>query len=579
MKGDVNADNSFRSLSIAEGNSIPIIFYALLIGWGLINIVQGIFTEISYDEAYYWMYSKHLDWGYFDQPPMIALFIKLGTLFFDHEIGTRIITVLAQLILLVFLWKLLEEKTPTPKKIIFFFGIAASVVMFQAFGFVATPDSPLLLFITIFLFGYQRFLKQANAGNTLLLALSMAGMAYSKYHGGLFVLLIILSNTRLVLSRRFWLASFIALLIFLPHLYWQFQNHFPSFTYHLVSRSRPFELKHVLNYWPNQLVSFNPFFLGLVLYLMFKFKPVDKFERGIYFVITGFLLFFFISSCRGNVEPHWTIAASIGMIYLVYKRGIEHQSIMKYVYRVLFPSLALILVLRVALIFPFLPVNLKFHGEKAWCAEMLSIAGDKPVVFRNSYQKPSIYSFYTGHLASSLNSIDYRKNQFDLWNFEKGLHGKEVIFVSRENDPDATPYLFPNGKKVYIHPIKQFLAANKLEVAFKQEIPGKMNVGDTIRLQVELFNPYPYSITFNDSLFPIRFHALFFRKGNERTFSVISTTPVLSVMPSGVKTPLSFQFVVPDLSPDTYKFGIVLQSGNIQESLVSSMQTVHMVDK
>jgi len=573
-EGEKQEHNPFYTTTLSKSNGIPALFYIILVCWGIINITQGIFTEISYDEAYYWVYSKHLDWGYFDQPPMIALFIKCGNLFLSQEIGTRIMTILAQLVVLLVLWRLIDEKSPTHRRIFLFFGIVASVILFEAFGFIATPDSPLLLFTTIFLFAYKRFLIQENKGHTLLLGLSIAGMAYSKYHGLLFVMLIILSNITLLKSKQFWMAGLFAFLLFFPHLFWQYQHHFPSFIYHLVSRSRPFNIDHVLNYWPNQFLSFNPFFLGLVLYLLFKFKPADTFERGNYFVIIGFLLFFFISAGRGNVEPQWTVSACICMIPIVYKKSLEHLAIMKYVQRVLFPSLLLILFLRIALVVPILPINTKFFGEKSWCEKLLSIAGDKPVVFRNTYQKPSIYAFYTGRLATSLNSIDYRKNQYDLWNFEESLYGKEVILVTQVNDPYSIPYIFPNGKNVYIHPAKNFFAANQLEINIRTTIPGSMHVGDTISLTAELINPYPYTVNFNDAVFPIRFQSLLFKRGNDRTLEPIIMTPNLSGIPAYEKIPITIQFIVPDVCPDYYKLGFVMQMGILQETLISSMQKV-----
>ena len=46
--------------------------------------------ELSYDESYYWMYSQFMDWGYFDHPPMVALFIKMGTYIFGNTaLGVR----------------------------------------------------------------------------------------------------------------------------------------------------------------------------------------------------------------------------------------------------------------------------------------------------------------------------------------------------------------------------------------------------------------------------------------------------------------------------------------------------------
>ena len=42
------------------------------------------------DEAYYWQWSRHLDLGYYDQGPMIAWWIRAGTVVFGHTaLGVR----------------------------------------------------------------------------------------------------------------------------------------------------------------------------------------------------------------------------------------------------------------------------------------------------------------------------------------------------------------------------------------------------------------------------------------------------------------------------------------------------------
>ena len=42
------------------------------------------------DEAQYWVWSRHLDWGYYSKPPLIAWLIRLGTLWLGNgEFGVR----------------------------------------------------------------------------------------------------------------------------------------------------------------------------------------------------------------------------------------------------------------------------------------------------------------------------------------------------------------------------------------------------------------------------------------------------------------------------------------------------------
>src|ERR1700730_8917150 len=63
-----------------------------------LRLVAAALTPLSFDEAYYWMWSKHLATGYYDHPPMVALVIRLGTMIAgDTEFGVRLVSVLRAL--------------------------------------------------------------------------------------------------------------------------------------------------------------------------------------------------------------------------------------------------------------------------------------------------------------------------------------------------------------------------------------------------------------------------------------------------------------------------------------------------
>src|SRR5689334_25095207 len=63
-----------------------------------LRLVAAAWTPITFDEAYYWMWSKHLAGGYYDHPPMVALVIRLGTLVAgDTELGVRLVSILSAL--------------------------------------------------------------------------------------------------------------------------------------------------------------------------------------------------------------------------------------------------------------------------------------------------------------------------------------------------------------------------------------------------------------------------------------------------------------------------------------------------
>src|SRR3982074_515985 len=63
-----------------------------------LRLVAAAWTPLTFDEAYYWMGSKHLAGGYYDHPPGVAIVIRLGTMIAgDTELGVRLVSILLAL--------------------------------------------------------------------------------------------------------------------------------------------------------------------------------------------------------------------------------------------------------------------------------------------------------------------------------------------------------------------------------------------------------------------------------------------------------------------------------------------------
>src|SRR5579871_5837164 len=63
-----------------------------------LRLFASAWTPITFDEAYYWTWSKHLAGGYYDHPPMVAIVIRLGTMIAgDTEFGVRLVSILLAL--------------------------------------------------------------------------------------------------------------------------------------------------------------------------------------------------------------------------------------------------------------------------------------------------------------------------------------------------------------------------------------------------------------------------------------------------------------------------------------------------
>lgn len=466
---------------------LPIQLLALISLVFLLNLAQAQLTELLFDEAYYWYYAKEMAWGYFDHPPMVAALIKLGSYFFDGELGVRFMSSILSAATLLLLW-LMVDRDKKRQYIPHFVLLAFSMTLLNAYGFLMLPDTPLLFFSALFLWAYRRYLQQPGWLLAVFLGLIMAALMYSKYHAALVIIFVLLSNWRLVFDSRAWLAVAVALLAYLPHLNWLYQNDFVSLKYHLFER-------------PNRAYDFNDFTLGYLINLvalfgltfpwmyqaLFKTKSKDLFTKALLFLTYGVLIFFFISSFQRRVQTQWIIVVCIPMFILAFNCMLNNANIRKWLYRASVANMLILLWLRVGLIYePLFPIVFETHGNREWVGEIKSQIGNTPVVFENSYREAPMYSFYSGIPSFSLNNIFYRQNQYSIDSSEARMRHKKVLYIAKTYKRGDIGYTTAKGDSLYGRYIPDFESYRKLSCSVSPREDGTYNLS--------VYNPYKQAI-------------------------------------------------------------------------------------
>jgi hypothetical protein len=544
------------------------LFIICILSFGLLNILQAVLTPLNPDEAYYWMYSRYPAWGYYDHPPAIAVMIKVGYAIFKNELGVRLLVVFAQAIVFILLWQLLDkEKKKETGNVFLLFLLIFSFPSFNMFGFFATPDSPLLFFEALFLLLYKRFSEKNDWASALLLGVTMAAIMYSKYHGALLIILVVLSDLKLLRNPKAYAALALSILLFVPHIVWQYSNNFPSLNYHLVDRAYEITLKEFPQYIMNTLVIHNPLIFPAGLLIVFGKKNKSRFERTLTFIISGILIFFLLASFRYHVEPHWTALIVIPMTIMIFNNIDFTRPVYRYIKPALYFSIVIIMIARIALMFDILPVKFirkNYHESKNRFMEIKKIAGERPVVFTNSYQDPSRYTFYTGILSHSLNNLNYRKTQYDIWKFEEAVNGRNVLYVPHYLEggykEKLDKYPVSSGDTIYAKEYSGFRSLQR-ECCIIKGDRFSFKKGDTCNLELVIFNPYPYSIDLNNETFPVRFQACFFQKGQLMYNEFIGFSHDLNFINPGDTVTLSARFTIADVPPAKYKIAICTETG------------------
>ena len=401
-----------------------LLFYS---SWLLLALAQSASTELIADEAYYWVYSRFPAWGYFDHPPMIAFIIKSGYTIFHTELGVRLICAILGTFTILIAESLIERKNP-----ILFYTIVLSIGVLQITGFLAVPDTPLLFFTALFFYTYRSFIKNTNWKNTLLLAIAISLLFYTKYHGLLIVLFTFLSNIKLFTRWHTWLVGFFVLILYTPHLLWQWEHDWISFRYHLFeSNVNAYRLSYTTDYLLGQILLAGPLTGFILVPAAFIYKTKTQTEKALKFTLIGIYLIFLFSSFRGKVEVNWTMPAMIPLIVLSHQFILTKISWIKPLKVIAFISLLLIIAARIYLVVDVGPDNStkgRFRN-KAWAKTIEEKAGETPVVFYNSYQRASLFWFYSGKQSHSHNSYSDRKSNYNFWPTETNLLGKNVFIA------------------------------------------------------------------------------------------------------------------------------------------------------
>jgi dolichol-phosphate mannosyltransferase len=239
----VTAAGFSHALSSAQGEArwralaIGVVVYAFVL-----RLVYLGSIELLPEEAYYWDYSRHLDIGYLDHPPMVAWLIKLGTAVFGQsQFGVRVGALACSVFTSVFTYRLARNLYGEPSAL-------AALVLSQALpffflsGLLMTPDAPLTAAWAASLFYLERALVEDRSSAWWRLGFWLGVGIISKYTIALLVPAALVFMLRDRQSRR-WLrrwqpyaAALLALAIFSPVIIWNAHHEWASFVFQTSRR-------------------------------------------------------------------------------------------------------------------------------------------------------------------------------------------------------------------------------------------------------------------------------------------------------------------------------------------------------
>ena len=542
------------------------LFWTGLFVFFVLGILQAAFLGLHFDEAYYWLYSRNLAWGYFDHPPLMAVLIFGGTKLFGGYLGVRFFFVLLSSVSFILLWDMVK---PYSGSSLIFWLMVFSVGLWIPYTFYAVPDGPLFFFAILFLWLYKKYLQKPTWGIVFALAIAAAGLIYSKYHGFLLLLFVFLSNWKLIKERKAWVLVLMTLVLMIPHFLWQFENQFPTFRYHLVdSHQTAYKFDVTLNYLLGVILLTGPFLGWLFLYSAFKYRTSGSWEKALKYVFIGVFLFFFFVTFGGDIELHWPLIAYIPMFILAFAYIIKNERWQKLVKKVGIIGFFVFLAIRIYLIVgaSTCPVD-AIRNMAGWKNEMAILqkeAGDRPVVFSESYQKASLYAFYTNrpYTTYALLSGFYKYSQFDLYPTENNIQGKDVLFVSMDSSlmKNNVKHIKGNIKNWYLCDIPDFNSFQMLEMS--ADTSAFLLKDEVVEIpEINFYNPYSRIVELEKNA-QLQAHVQLYFEG-KRKWELADEIDLenLKIEPGGTASLKKLRFNLPDSLRGEHHFFLGLQNG------------------
>ncbi len=193
------------------------------------------------EEAYYWNYSAHLDIGYLDHPPMVAVLIKMfTTLFGTNEFGVRIASILCWMGAALFSFKLTRLINQGAEW--YAVMLLAILPFFFLHSLVITPDLPLIVCWSAALYYLYAALVLDNATSWYSAGIWLGLGMLSKYTIALLglatlIYLIVLPSARKWFVRKEpYVCLIITALLFTPVIYWNATHEWASFAFQSTRR-------------------------------------------------------------------------------------------------------------------------------------------------------------------------------------------------------------------------------------------------------------------------------------------------------------------------------------------------------
>jgi 4-amino-4-deoxy-L-arabinose transferase-like glycosyltransferase len=302
---------------------------AFCLFWLFVRFLYDGSRQLVPDEAYYWVWSRHLAAGFLDHPPMVALLIRASSAIFgETELGIRLGAAVLALGMILVIIELAKNICASEQGGHLAAWILLLSPMTTGLGTIVTPDTPACFFSACALACAVAVFPTSQESRPmwwipfgLFLGLALLSK-YTSVFLGLSILAALLSTNqgrRELLKPWSWLGALVALAVFMPNVIWNRDHNWACFRFQWHHGTQAADADA-----PSPIVDLGYFILGqiglftpILFVLMFaagastwrNWRNLPMRLRMILMSATVPLVFFALTSLRHKPEANWPIFA------------------------------------------------------------------------------------------------------------------------------------------------------------------------------------------------------------------------------------------------------------------------------
>ncbi len=300
----------------------------MIIGcFAVLRIIAASYIGFGNDESYYWVFSKHLQWNYFDHPPGVALLARFfsANLLLQEPLFLRLGSIVCCACSAWFIFKCVtlikNERAGWYAACLYTASCYAGITA----GILLMPDSPQMFFWTASMWMITKIIyEEDNLLNWILFGIAAGCCIMCKIHG-IFIWFgvgayTIFQRRNWLGSARFWAAVFVSALIISPIVFWNIQHDFITYRFH---SERVLPVGHAVTYMGllreicGELVVNNPVNVLLIIAALFVSRRGETTSGALrIYAFTGlsFIACLLFMAFFRKTLPHWSGPAYVALL-------------------------------------------------------------------------------------------------------------------------------------------------------------------------------------------------------------------------------------------------------------------------